>query len=331
MKKQLKKINEPREEVYSKEIKNAEKQLQNAEFEYQVMATRMEQISQPQYMEELKEKNITLTHRIKRMERSKKSMEVQQSHREKKMGKVIDVGESDIMQEIHRITAEIGNINKQITEADDILERRSKALHDHTSRLENAKSEWQKVENDAHSQGVELNVQLKKTNKEKFLELEEKKAALLKQVNLLKSRNTYSLSDYMQKKNSLQKMLTGTAQALQSKNEYLYIHAIFINRLWLNKKEELATLVISMKNSCANAVEALNKKAESQQNIKEKAKNNQKPAEEEIDEEYKKVNFYLLNKIGRSCNKSKGISECNENSIFMEKIQEREDFDKSKR
>jgi len=229
--KKLPKItNEQRDLYYSQEVKNAEKQLQNAETEFQAMSLRLQQITQPQYSEELKERNIALSHRIKKMERSKKTLEVEQSHREKKIGKVIDAGEPELLQEINRIRADITNTEKQIREVDAILERRSKALHDHQTRQDNANTEWQKIATDATTIGFDAkNPPVPEmTKNEKFKLLDEKRSALLKELNLLKSRNNYTLSDYMQRKMKFEKELTQLAQEMQGKTQYKQRHIFYL-------------------------------------------------------------------------------------------------------
>jgi len=210
----------PRADVNLQEIKNAEKQLQTSEMESQKLTHRFEQVSDPQYLLDLKERIVALNHRIKKMGKNKKNLEVEQGLREKKMGKVIDDGEPEMLQEINQIKTERAMTEKKMKEVDDTLEKRSSALHDHATRLENAKNEWKKMTEEGTKQGVRIEaVSVDKDPTSAHGVLQANKAGLVKTINLLKTRYNVTLGEYAQKKTAMQKQISAVAESLQAKNE----------------------------------------------------------------------------------------------------------------
>ena len=176
-------------------------------------------------MIELKERILALEHRIKKMEKGKKSMEVQQLHREKEMGKVIEDGESEYAQQITRIKAEYTIIDKKTKEVDDALERKSTTLHESNKRMATLKEDLKKHTDEATGQGINLDLDPALSAQAKgvsarFAELEAKKAAILKTVNLIKTRHSVTLGEYVAKKTAMQKQVSTIAESLQTRNEY---------------------------------------------------------------------------------------------------------------
>ncbi len=214
----------PRSDVNLQEIRNAEKQLQVAEVEYERLSARLDQVGEPQYVLDLKERIVALNHRIKKMAKNKKTLEVEQIHREKRIGKVIDVGEPEQLQEINQLRTESVVIDKRTRELDENLCHRATALEDHSVRLDAGRGVWKRLCAEAEAAGIKLGAQREDQKMteagEKTKTLEAARNGLRKAINLLKTRYNVTLGEYTQKKASAQKQLAALAESLQAKNEY---------------------------------------------------------------------------------------------------------------
>ncbi len=225
IKKRTQTVSGPRADVDMREFQNAEKQLQNAEVEYQRLAQRLEQVSNPEYMHDLKERLLALDVRIRKTEKSKKSMEVAQIHREKQIEQVIEDGEPQRLQEINQLRTEYAIAEKKTKELDEVLEKRAETLHDQNAHMTSTKETWKNLAEEATVYGISVEVDVAKTQREKGVagrvaELQARKAALVKTINLVRTRHSVTLGDYMQKKTAMQKQLTEIAATFQAKNEY---------------------------------------------------------------------------------------------------------------
>jgi len=217
----------PNTEFYVKELQNAEKQLNNAETEYQKVSTRLTQISDPQYATELKERIIALSHRIKKAGKSKKSMEIEQLLREKRMEKTIEDGQSEFLSEINQIKSEESIIEKKHLDIDAEISKNTENLSEQNKKLAEVKEKFLKMCEEAKKYGIDPDLlgELSKEEKEKLEKNEElfkKKDYLNKEINLIKTRSSVTLGDYIQKKTNLQKQLTVISKNLIEKNEYFY-------------------------------------------------------------------------------------------------------------
>ncbi len=214
----------PKPEVRVQEIKNSEKMLANLEMEYERMARRIEQISDPQYLLDLKERIISMDHRIKKAEKNKKTLETEQVRREKIIDKVIEDGEPELLQDINHLKTEAAIFEKKLREIDEVLERKSTSLSDLSTRLEALRGEWKKLSEAADKEGIKSDTVggTARTHElaVKYKTLLATKEGLVKTLNLVKTRYAVTLGDYVQKKGAMQKQVSAIAVSLQSKNEY---------------------------------------------------------------------------------------------------------------
>ena len=211
----------PKPEVRLQEVKNAEKQLSILEIEYDRVSKRTEQLSNPQYLLDLKERLISLEHRIKKTGKNKKTLETEQVKREKIIDKVIEEGEPERLQEINHLKTEAAMFEKKLKEINEVLEKNGNSLTDMSQRMENAKSELKKLTDTADKQGVREPTETAKTHdlEVRYKNLFFMKENLMKGINLLKTRFHVTMGDYSQKKVNIQKQISSIAVTLHTKNE----------------------------------------------------------------------------------------------------------------
>lgn len=213
-----------RRDLDQKEIDNAHKQLMNSENEYAKLAERIDQLSNPTYMTELKERIIAYNEKIKKMGKTKKKMEVAQIHREKAINKVIETGEPELLQQINGIKSESSICGKKLAEVDTSVEKRAEALTSSNQKLAELTGLLKAAEDEAAKLGIDPSAAYQPSNELssndiKFKSFEEKKNGVIQEINLIKTRLNVALGDYSQKKSKLQKALTTLAEQTQKKNE----------------------------------------------------------------------------------------------------------------
>lgn len=89
------------------EIKNHEKMTKNLFYEYEKLQYRLEQVSDPLFLSELKRKNVELDGRLKTLGREQKNLQNDQFRREKRLDKIIMQGEPESQQAINIATKEL--------------------------------------------------------------------------------------------------------------------------------------------------------------------------------------------------------------------------------
>jgi len=216
----------PKPEVNAQEARNLEKMLNNLENEHKKVSGRLEEISNPQYLVDLKERIIALDLKIKKAGKNKKNLEVEQLLREKKIDKVIDVGEPEYAQEIGHIKTESNILDKKIRELDEALNRNSSTIEEIKQKTEEVKNQYKKLQETAEKEGINENINATAKTHDldvKYRALQSAKESLTKTINLLKTRYTVTLGDYIQKKGNLQKNVSTAAVNVQSKNEYFFL------------------------------------------------------------------------------------------------------------
>jgi hypothetical protein len=72
----------------------------NLFFEYERLQRRLELISDPTYPNELKRRNQELESRLKTLNREQKVLKIDQVRREKRLDKIINVGEPESLKEV---------------------------------------------------------------------------------------------------------------------------------------------------------------------------------------------------------------------------------------
>ena len=215
----------PRPELNEKELKNAEKQVAYAEAEFQKLTERVEQVSNPQYVIELKERLIAFDDRIRKMGKNKKKLEVAQIHREKKMHKVIEIGEPEMCQEIQKTKTEYTTMDKKAIDQDASLEKGAEMLKEYNKKMSELTSQFKKLETEATSLGMDVAAIVQGREKvdplqEKHKTLEQAHSVLTKDINLIRTRHNVSFADFSKNKSRLHEKLSEVATKIQKKNEY---------------------------------------------------------------------------------------------------------------
>eukprot|EP01022_Parablepharisma_sp_SALTPOND_P001031 TRINITY_DN105458_c0_g1_i1.p5 TRINITY_DN105458_c0_g1~~TRINITY_DN105458_c0_g1_i1.p5 ORF type:complete len:241 (-),score=51.13 TRINITY_DN105458_c0_g1_i1:1406-2128(-) len=215
-------------EVNEQEYRNFERQLKYMEAEYSQYKERVDQISDPQYTTELKERIVTLTHKMKKLEKRKKRMETNQKKKDKDIIKKVEI-EPELSQNVVLLTSEVSALDQKLKELDMKLGKNANSLQEQSAKLTAAKEHWKKVSEEATGLSIETGLSKEENKSGKKTPYEEaaaKKAALEKTVNLLKTRYTVTLGEYTQKKIQLQNQVTNMAENIQRKNEYFFAQCI---------------------------------------------------------------------------------------------------------
>ena len=71
------------------ELRNGDKMTKNLYFEYERLQKRLEVVSQPDYLPQLIRKQAELDKRITILAKDKKTLEIEQQRREKKLDRII--------------------------------------------------------------------------------------------------------------------------------------------------------------------------------------------------------------------------------------------------
>jgi len=251
------------------------------EAEYNQYNERIAQISNPQYAAELKERIFALNQKVKKLEKSKHKMEVNQQKKDKVIIKKVE-NEPEISQALAELKNEVHNSDVKIKENDQKIDKNANSLQDQNAKMGVLKEQWKKLSDEATSLGIDPN-KINEKEGSKTEKIDEnsyegklaKKLALEKTLNLLKTRYTVNLGDYTQKKIQLQEKVTKMAENIQEKNEYFF-NKKHENSIWIKKKEELTDLLAKLKTNCAETLANI-MIHEFNQNVIKKPKNIPKP------------------------------------------------------
>lgn len=215
--------NLPRPEVEMKQLDNRGKMLANAEDEYMRVTERISQVSDPQYLVDLKEKIISLEHRIKKAEKVKKTLETEQLKRERKIDKVLEAGEAQMAREVSQLKSESVVFTKKLRDIDVILERTDSAEPGLQAKVERLRRSWKELLEVAEKENVSLGLMEGNKGKRSGASKKEFKAkqdSLKKMINSMKKKYTVAMSDYTQKKSAIQKEITSITEAFNKVNKY---------------------------------------------------------------------------------------------------------------
>lgn len=210
------------------ELANFEKQLQFIEAEHHKYKERIDQVSNPQYLQELKERIVTLNHKEKRLEKRRKSMETAQKKKDTAIIKK-EEEEPEITQAVNALTKESVSLDDKLNECEAKIQKYVLAIQDQTAKLNEAQLHIKKLSDEGSALSINVKDVLdhEKDHKpaskhtDKFTELELKKTGLEKTLTLLKTRYSVTLGEYNQKKHQLQNEVNELSLNLHKKNEYL--------------------------------------------------------------------------------------------------------------
>lgn len=232
----MRSVNGPRPEINIQELKNAEKQLYTVESEYERINARFGQVTDPQYVLDIKERILSYSEKIKKLEKHRKKMETDQFHREKQMKKVIDTGELEIAQHINAAKTDRLIVEGKLQEAENTISNGTSSLQNQEKKLEDLKALYQKQLKECETNKIDIKKLLgenksnntQKENDEK--KLSQKKQSLIKEISLLKTRYNFTIGDFTQKRLTLQKQIEKTYEGIQKKDEY-FIYNLFMNSI----------------------------------------------------------------------------------------------------
>ncbi len=206
-------------ELAEQELRNLEKQVQAAEAEYVKQKARIEQISDPQYLAELKEKIVTLTHKSKKLEKNRRHLE---SVRKLQDRAALAETEPDLLP-ASGLSNELSALDDRMKEWDGKISRQAQTLQEQSAKLADVRAGWKHVSDDAIMQGVDPNDRADGKARQKadpVSDLEAQRVAIEKTLNLLRTRHTVTSAEYAQKKAALQAQVNGVAVSVREKIEY---------------------------------------------------------------------------------------------------------------
>lgn len=211
-------------EFYPHEIRNAEKQLEYMEVEYNKYRKRKEQISSPQYMVELQQRILALDLQAKKMIKSKKNMKSAQKLRERKLDQVIEDGEPEMLSIINKFASENTILDQKIKELDSKISKNTEVLQKQNSDMSTKKQENKIATDSAISIGIEPGILERNPNalsaiQAKIIEMDTKKATIEKRLNLVKTRYNVGQGEYKQKRAIIKKSLDKLADQVLEKNK----------------------------------------------------------------------------------------------------------------
>eukprot|EP01022_Parablepharisma_sp_SALTPOND_P000801 TRINITY_DN105069_c3_g1_i1.p2 TRINITY_DN105069_c3_g1~~TRINITY_DN105069_c3_g1_i1.p2 ORF type:complete len:286 (+),score=56.68 TRINITY_DN105069_c3_g1_i1:424-1281(+) len=205
-------------------VESLKKVLNSVEIEHQQLVNRINQVSDPEYETELKEKLIVLEQRIKKTDKSRKNLEIDQMHRSKALNRVADAGECEMFAEINNVKKDLTIVDKKMAEVGEEIEKNAGTLQEKHAKMLEAKTTYKRLIGEANGLGIvdnDTNVQGdSKKIEEIYKKLSERKWTLKKNVNALKAKENVDLHDYAKKVDTLETQLTKLAVKLQTKNEY---------------------------------------------------------------------------------------------------------------
>lgn len=202
-----------------------EKKLFDIEEEYNMYGKKVEMATNPDYIKELRERILSMDLKIKKWEKSRKSIELKQKRNESKITKN-EFEEPDVSLELAQMKTELNNYGLKIAETDKIIEKNAQTMGNINVKYEETKEKHQKEIEEAKFVGLDLsginemnqNVILKK-----YRDVKVEKDNIIKTINLLKTRYNMTLQDYQQKITKSQQKVEDIAILIQSKNEYILL------------------------------------------------------------------------------------------------------------
>ena len=208
-------------DIEAKELKNSQIELSYMENEYMKFIKRLEEVSDPSFFDNLKERIICLDEKIKKLKKGKKILEIDQLQREKRMDKVIEIGESDILAEIKKLKNDLTVICHKTLEVDKRLYKNNENIKELETKKQEFKKTLKKLGVESKAHGIDMS---KKGSSNEILNkcklLEQQKKSLYKATILIRTRHNVSVSDFNKESNKLNSQIANMSEKIQKKNEY---------------------------------------------------------------------------------------------------------------
>ena len=186
--KKKKKQDKPIDQVLrtrNEEIKNSDKQMMNLMNEHQRLQKRLEEVSNPNYMIDLRNSIKEAEDKIKELKKDKKALEVEQFRREKKMDKIINHGEPENMKSINDAQKELEVVTDKLNKLKAKKEQLSEFKLKQDSQMDSLRQKLEKVMQKAKDYGIdedikreELKIREEQQNADKESLLRKKKVML---------------------------------------------------------------------------------------------------------------------------------------------------------
>ncbi len=186
------------------------------------MTLRLQQVADPQYLIDLKERVLACSERMKKIDKSKKSLMVQQMQREKTLSRELEKDEAEQWAEVTTMQSQFAALETKAKELNALIQTRAQSLQDKAVRLVNAKCEWKTLQDDAKTFSIPTIMSLTGAGSAlqlKHDELRRKKSELVKNGELIAGRNKVSLHNSVDKVAQLKQQIGNLAERLQRKNE----------------------------------------------------------------------------------------------------------------
>jgi hypothetical protein len=206
------------------EIKNSKRELNYMENEYMRLANRMEEVADPNYAIQLTERIMAIEDKIKKGRKGKKSMEVSQIHREKKMHKAIELGEPYLQREIEKYKADMMVLQIKVSDANMKIDKNANMLAAFYAKKNNLSSSLKELEKTADHMGISNG-----TNKDTdVLKVQEKKLKLkqenlMREVKMVKTKGNIVKNEFNTKTNDLNTAISSLSNKIEKKNEYEFV------------------------------------------------------------------------------------------------------------
>jgi len=197
-------------------MENSKKELDYMENKYMKLASRIEEIADPNYAIELAERIMVIEEKIKKGKKDKKLMETDEIPGRNKR--------ANLQRDIERCKAyiaatqiKISEINKKIDENTNWLEAFHKKKNDsHTS--------FKELEKTAIQMGIctssNRNADLLKQQEKKLRFKEEN---LMRELKMMKTKGIIARNEYNSKVNELNTAINGLANRIEKKNKYMFL------------------------------------------------------------------------------------------------------------
>ena len=203
-------------EVDINRLKNARQELTYMENEYIKWLKRHEEVSDCQYVNDLKERIIVIDDRVKRMKKGKKLLEVERLHRENRMNKIIEIGKSDILVDMNKIKNDITVYQTKNTNLDQALERKENLIQRLRTKIEklNITFNCLKTEISTYKKSIQT-----PSNLRYYSTLKQRTLVLTKEINLIQTRNNIAYKDLANERLRLEKQIAEIENKIDQKNK----------------------------------------------------------------------------------------------------------------
>lgn len=141
--------------------------------EHQRLQKRLDEVSNPNYLIDLRNSIKEAEDKIKELKRDKKNLEVEQFRREKKMDKIINHGEPENMKSINDAQKELEVVTDKLSRLRTKKDKLAEFKISQDAQMENLKEKLEKVMQKAQECGIDEDVKLEERKiKEEQLNLE---------------------------------------------------------------------------------------------------------------------------------------------------------------